>query len=231
MAKSKPIARRRETRVIKGSWAKGGRGKKEIFQGRKDTIFRKCHELTSIGDAHVIALIYQPHRKVYHVYHDQEAPTEIWPFDIDAFVRTPTPSSLFSVYYNTNVLQVGQQQTKVSLTRISDEVDGSDGEESGSTLSEVEIPSRKSRAARRSPTQNSVRVRPRATTNRASREDPDIVRQTRPPRLDMGSKPTFTPSNICPSPLIPQEFDSNATSKIRYNRYNAEASSVPTRPD
>lgn len=93
MAKSEYLARSRKTREISSKWAQGGRGKKEIFQGRKDTIFRKCHELTSIGDAHVIAIIYQPRRKYYHVYHDEKTPTKTWPFNIEKWVRTPRPSN------------------------------------------------------------------------------------------------------------------------------------------
>jgi hypothetical protein len=75
-----------DVRRIEPKYSKSGRGRKEAFRCRKDTLFRKSQELATATGAQVLTLVYQPHRGQYHVFTSSDGSEVTWPFDLDDFV-------------------------------------------------------------------------------------------------------------------------------------------------
>ncbi|OCT52725.1 hypothetical protein CLCR_10830 [Cladophialophora carrionii] len=95
MAKTKQsnVAKANKPRSIHASYSKSGRGRKEAFKTRRDTIFRKGKELCDSTGAYFLGLIYQPHRQSYHVCvcKDEGDQMHEWPFAVEEFLATHHP--------------------------------------------------------------------------------------------------------------------------------------------
>lgn len=87
-ASAKTITKSYSQRTINATYSKSGPGLKSAFKGRKDTIFRKGQELHEQTGAYFLGLIYQPHRRTYHicVSKDENDQSHEWPFPVEEFV-------------------------------------------------------------------------------------------------------------------------------------------------
>lgn len=64
------------------------------FAESMDTIFRDSEQLSDLGGgAYVLSMVFQPHRRQWHLFTSTNAPDSIWPFSMDEFVSQKRQTS------------------------------------------------------------------------------------------------------------------------------------------
>ena len=74
------------------------RDRQAEFKERMDTVFRDSEQLSLLGGgAYVLSMVFQPHRRQWHLFTSTNAPDNVWPFSMNEFVSQKRLSSVFSI--------------------------------------------------------------------------------------------------------------------------------------
>jgi len=84
---------KQNTRILPATYKSAGRGKKEAFKNRRDTVLRKGHMLAKEFEVSLYQLIYNPRRDEWNVLvknaTNDEAPPSLSKFVRNPCLRTP----------------------------------------------------------------------------------------------------------------------------------------------